>query len=178
MITIELVEKLRSYADISYEEAKEVLEKTNGDMLEAILELERQGKTKAPQDGGKFVTNKEQVSDKSYSKSKQEKESTLGEMVKRFFGWIKIMIKKGNVNLLVVSRYNQDVIRLPLTMLALLLILGFWVIIPIMIVGLFFNFKYYFEGPDIGTEKVNKVMDDVAKAAEDIKTDIKGDQKQ
>ena len=75
---------------------------------------------------------------------------------------------------------NQRLIRLiiplvieqALTILVLLLIFAFWFVIPLMIVGLFFSFRYSFHGPDVGTVNVNKVMDDVASAAEGIKKDF------
>jgi hypothetical protein len=44
-ISIEQVEKLKERADITYEEAREALEKAGGDLLEAIILLEREGKT-------------------------------------------------------------------------------------------------------------------------------------
>ena len=43
MITLEQVEKLREKANVSYDEAKAALEAANGDMLEALINLEKQG---------------------------------------------------------------------------------------------------------------------------------------
>ena len=40
MVTLQQVEELRRYADITFNEAKEALEETNGDILEAIINLE------------------------------------------------------------------------------------------------------------------------------------------
>jgi translation elongation factor EF-Ts len=44
MITIEQVEKLRKYTGVSYTLAKEALEETDGDLLEAVILLEKQQK--------------------------------------------------------------------------------------------------------------------------------------
>ena len=49
MERLEMIEKLRQHADISYEEAKQILDETNDDMLEAIVLLEKQGKLKKQQ---------------------------------------------------------------------------------------------------------------------------------
>jgi len=46
-INIEQVEKLKELADVSYEDAKQALEQCNGDLLEAVIYLEKQGKVKA-----------------------------------------------------------------------------------------------------------------------------------
>ena len=48
MEMIEKVERLREKANVSYEEAKAALEQTGGDLLDAIVLLERQGKVKEP----------------------------------------------------------------------------------------------------------------------------------
>ena len=48
MVTLEQVEKLREHANISYDEAKAALENANGDILQAIIDLEKQGKIKPP----------------------------------------------------------------------------------------------------------------------------------
>ena len=46
-ITLEQVEKLRAHANVSYEDARAALEATGGDMLEAIIRLEKEGKTRS-----------------------------------------------------------------------------------------------------------------------------------
>jgi len=43
-VTIEKVERLMDRADVGYEVAREALETANGDLLEAIIELEKDGK--------------------------------------------------------------------------------------------------------------------------------------
>ena len=41
MERMELIEKLRERADVSYDEAKEILEQKGDDLLEAVVILER-----------------------------------------------------------------------------------------------------------------------------------------
>lgn len=48
MEKLKLVDKLKNKANISYEEAKDALEKSNWDMLEAMLYLEAHGKVQKP----------------------------------------------------------------------------------------------------------------------------------
>ena len=48
MITLEQVEQLRTKADVTYEEARQALEAANGDLLDAVILLELQGKVKPP----------------------------------------------------------------------------------------------------------------------------------
>ena len=43
-ITLELVERLREKADVSYEEARAVLEEAGGNLLDALILLEQRGR--------------------------------------------------------------------------------------------------------------------------------------
>ena len=46
MDNFEKVEKLRQHANVSYEEAKEALERSDWDILDAMIYLEKTGKVK------------------------------------------------------------------------------------------------------------------------------------
>lgn len=181
MVTIEQVTKLREYADISFEEAKAALEETNGDILEAIVNLEKKGKINAPKGGGNYSTASEgdktqQDAAGTGAKQQPEKDSaSFGELVGRFFRWCGRIIHRGNINSLEVSRNNEKLMSIPVTVLVLLLIFIFWITIPLMIIGLFFGYSYRFAGPDLGRDNVNKAMESVSEAAENFKKDVKGD---
>lgn len=182
MVTLEQVEKLREHANISYEEAKAALEETNGDILEAIVNLEKQNQIQAPKEGGYYNSrNRHQDTHDNYSEQNHKSESkktdgsSFGELVGRFFRWCGEIINRGNKNSFEVMRGNEKVISIPVTVLALLLLFMFWFTIPLMIVGLFFGYRYMFIGPDLGKENVNRAMDSVADAAENLKKEVKGD---
>ena len=49
MEMLEKVERLVEKANVSYEEAKAALDEANGDLLDAMVLLERQGKVKRPE---------------------------------------------------------------------------------------------------------------------------------
>jgi hypothetical protein len=183
MVTLEQVEKLREHANISYDEAKVALENSGGDILQALIDLERQGKVAAPQGGGQYNSGSIEVSDstqkeapekeKFQSKSNTGEKSAFSRNMGSFFHWMGEIIHKGNVNALVVEKNGNSVMRLPITLMVLLVLFAFWIVIPLLILGLFFSFRYYFEGPDIHSTKVNDAMNTVANAAEEIKKDIK-----
>ena len=54
-ITLEQVERLREKSGLSYEEARDLLERCHGDLLDALIELERQGRLR-PGGGGTYST--------------------------------------------------------------------------------------------------------------------------
>ena len=178
MSTIEQIEKLREKADVTYEEAKAALDAASGDMLDAIISLEKQGKVKAPANGGSFATlsqNDESGREKKQENSKaKDRGESVASLLGRFFRWCGRIIAKGNAHMFDVRRRDETVLSLPVTVLVLLLIFMFWVAVPLLVIGLFFGCRYYFRGPDLEKTRVNKVMDAAADAAEGIKKDIAG----
>lgn len=183
MVTLEQVEKLREYASVSYDEAKAALENAGGDILQALIDLERQGKVPPPQGGGQYNSGSIEVSEreeeeeakkeKNHSKCNSKEKSAFRRNMGSFFRWMGEIIHKGNLNALVVEKNGTSIMRLPITVLVLLLVFAFWIVVPLLIVGLFFSFRYYLQGPDIKSTKVNDAMDRVADAAEEIKNDMK-----
>jgi len=169
MDRIEMVEKLREKAGVSYEEAKAALETANWDLLDAVVLLEKEGKVS---DAG-YSTKKEQADKEEKAKSKQEKQKSDG--FEKFMGFLGRVIHKGNTNSLVILKDGERKFSLPVTALVLLLIFGFYVTLPLLIIGLFFSFHYRFEGPELGKEKINKAMAQASKAAEAVKDEFKED---
>jgi hypothetical protein len=182
MATMEQVEKLREKANVTYDEAKAALDASNGDILDALILLERQGKVNPPQNGGYYNSKNSDGSEKESEYHSTEKDSQSGakfsQLVGRFFRWCGKIIGIGNVNTFEVSRKNSVIISVPITVLVLLLLFAFWFVIPLIIVGLFLGCRYIFRGPDIEKTGVNRVMDSAADAAENLKNEVKGNHDQ
>lgn len=180
MTTLEQVEKLRTMADISYDEAKLALDATNGDLLEAIIYLEKQGKVNAPSGGGYYSSEKTtDVNAVAYNKNCWEKENnncnsekTFISLMKRIGTFCLEIIRKGNANSFEVLSGEESKASFPVTALGLLLIFAFWITIPLIIVGLFFGFRYRFHGPEFSGKTVNDAMNSAADAAENLKKTI------
>lgn len=170
MEQFEMVEKLRERANVSYEEAKEALENSNWDLLDAMIYLEKKGKTEAPKRES-FTTNGI-IPTVEYTQ--KEKDNSFEDNMKRFGHWCAKVFDKGNRNQFSVQKKGSELFAIPITLLVVLLIFAFWVVLPLMIVGLFFDFRYHFVGPDVHEVKVdiNKAMDSAADAAENIKKDL------
>lgn len=175
MDQLEKVEKIREKTGVSYEEAKEALDASNGDVLDAIVYLEVKGKIKGPEAtvySTKADTSSEEFQEaaKNYQTADQEH---FGDIVKRFLKWCGNLIKKGCENFFIVSRHNEEIMTVPVIVLALVLLLMFWCIFPLMIVGLFFGFKYSFRGAIAKAVDVNKACDMAADACESMKQEFK-----
>ena len=151
-------------------------------MLEAIINLEKRNRIDPPKGGGYYSSrnskqnkNNGQHEGTTKDERKVNDGTSFGELVGRFFRWCGEIINRGNRNSFEVMRGEQKVISIPVTILALLLLFMFWVTIPLIIVGLFFGYRYMFIGPDLGKENVNRAMDSVAEVAESLKKEVKGD---
>lgn len=177
----ELVKKLVAETGVSYTEAKAVLEKTEWDILDAIIELESQGRTvgassfstrpESEQGGTESDKRKEGAKKKreeSRKKRNEYKKNTVGVME-----WLVSVLDKGNANSIEMYRNGERKIGLPVTVFVLLLILSCSAILILMLVSLFFGCRYRFTGPDLERDDVNSVMGKATDCAESIKKEIK-----
>lgn len=170
MDNFEKVEKLREHANVSYEEAKQALENSNWDILDAMIYLEQSGKVHGPEQSS-YTTQTEKV---KIEVDEKECRTSFSDNCKRFGNWILRMVEKGNNNSFCVERDNREIFRVPITLLVVLLIFAFWVVVPLLVIGLFFNVRYQFAGPDVRSVDIdiNRAMDSAAEAAESIKNEF------
>ncbi|MCL2121334.1 MAG: DUF4342 domain-containing protein [Clostridiales bacterium] len=192
MITLEQVEKLKERANVSYEDAKAALEISDGDLLEAVIYLEKQGKIRGPQmqayntqtggvHGGHGHHGREAIGEDPYRYdyqdanaygSKQRKGPAFRQQMGRVWRKFCALIRKTNANQLVVTREGNILINMPVTLLIIAVVFFFWVTIPLLIIGLFCDCRYRFRGPDFGKESINSFMDQAAGTAEAIKRSV------
>lgn len=182
MVTLQQVEELKRYANITFNEAKDALEETNGDILEAIINLEKKGKIKPPKDGG-YYSSKDSYQDSQANddvgnaqpENYDESGSSFSEILNKFISFVKKLLKKGNRNSFEVIKDGTRIMSIPVIVLVVLIIFAFWITIPIMIIGLFLGYKYAFSGPELGKDTVNCAMDSVSSVADNLKIEFKGD---
>lgn len=110
-VTIELIDELRSRVNVSYEEAKRVLEKNDGDLIKSIIELE----------------NKKKASTNCNNKSK-DGFSDFADRVLQF-------------RLCIWNREGNTVLNVPLLLAVLVLIMAFWVVLFCFVVTIFTSCK-------------------------------------
>ncbi|MGM0420906.1 MAG: DUF4342 domain-containing protein [Bacillota bacterium] len=166
MITMEKVEKLRDYAGITYAEAKAVLEETDGDLLEAVVKLEKEGKVKSPESGGEYRSTSEQKEKKEKQSRNEKKEETpsFSERLGNILKWFGTVVEKGNKNYFKITRDDSKVLEIPLTAMALLLLFTFWFVIPVLVFGLLLGFRYSLSGSDLEKSRANKTIKNVSEA--------------
>lgn len=137
-VDLELIEKLRERAHVSYEEAKAALEKFDGDIVEALIYLEQKNKTrKHPKDAKAFS----------------------GCMAKA-----KKLLKTCNETHLVISKHDDKVLDLSLTIIILVTVIIPPLTIIALLAALLTGHRIRMEKPGSDAMKINQTLDDISTA--------------
>ena len=86
MDNFEKVERLVQKANVSYEDAKKALEEANGDLLDAMIILERQGKVRKPEQPVFTTTYEEQPKYKDVNVAVEKSNNTGAKSVFKSIG--------------------------------------------------------------------------------------------
>ena len=170
-ITLEMVERLKEKADVSYTQAKQALEYSGGNLLDALIYLEEKGAI--PRSEGAYYSTRSETppppaeplpvrlpqAEKTDRSARRPKEK--GHVLKTLRRWL-------IDNELEIWRRNQPVTALPVLILLLLLVSAFWVTLSILVLGLFLGFRYRFSGPDLERDDINGMIGSVADTAADL----------
>jgi hypothetical protein len=145
---LDQIDELRKRANVSYEDAKEALEKCNGDIVEALVYLEKQNKFKFQQ------TYKE----KSQCTSK-----------------IKDLIKKGNRVRFLVKKKETTILNLSVNISILITLFAPYITFFGLILALVTGHRIKFEGFTGCNVKVNETLDKVSDTIDSMKKKITED---
>ena len=162
----EMAELLSKKAGVTLEEAREALAANEWDLLDAMVALERRGRTDVPtvtvDAGGSGYSEPQPV------KSAPKKDplftngfAAIWHYIKRFF---KLLVETN----FQVIRKEESIFFLPTLVLVLLLLCCFWIVVPALILGLFVGCSYRFEGPK-AADAANRAMDKLGDVVENIK---------
>lgn len=144
-ITLEQIDLLRERANVSYEDAKDALEKCDNKIVDAIIYLEKAEKIKDT-----------------------KKESCCNGFVEKTKG----LIKKGNETKLIIKKQDTNVLNLPVTAAAIIGIIAPPIAVLGIPVALLTSHKIKLE-KNTGEElKVNKVLDKVSDAVSSVASKI------
>lgn len=149
-IKIEAIDELRKRANVSYEEAKDALERSNGDLLEALIILEKEGNS-----------NKD-----SYEKTaKSWREYGIVKFIKR-------AIKKGNSYKVMVCKDEKIVVDVTLTATTIVTVVFPYAVGIAFLVALFTGHKVKVKGEQGGVQKVNDALENLSDFTETAKKKV------
>lgn len=175
MEPIEKIERLRENADVSFEEAREALEESNWDLLDAVVYLEDQGKTVSPINSTKS-TNTEEIpplpsvkkvveDNKQTYETEEQMPEKLKKLARKFLNFIRF-------NSMKVTRSGEEMFRMPLFVLLILFLVSWKISLITMIGALFFNVRYSFVGKH-DLDKANKAMEKVGEVADKVQDEFR-----
>ncbi|MDP4152758.1 MAG: ubiquitin [Bacillota bacterium] len=165
MTNLEQAEKLREKVNVTYDEAKAALEATGGDLLEALIYLERNGKVRKPvavaktENTGYYSTAGGANSANSANSANgasgansanganncgQASGTTFADLVKSFAFYCKKIIKLCLKSNFVVFKGDRKRAEFPTILLILFSVFAFWITIPVMLLGVLCGFSYRF----------------------------------
>lgn len=184
MERIEMVEKVCEKANVTMEEAKAALERNNWDLLDTMVELERQGRTgQMNMEGAKASTERtyrqeyEQVNPTASRGESGNGTSTGKEVLQKIWDKLVELFHKSLRNSFVVSKKEEVLVRFPVLILVLLALGAFWLTLIILIAGLFLDLRYSFQGRDLGSDSINDTMSKATDFAQELVREVKEGQK-
>lgn len=164
MERFERVEALQQKAGVSFQDARQALEQNDWDMLNAFIQLEKEGKLSGNQaQTGSTDQAKQPKKDPANHQTAQKVEGWLN----RAIDWIKSMIEKGNNNYFVISKDGKKVLDISVTVTVLLLLLLNGLIPLILILGLILGYRAsYRSDKEIAADR--KIVREAEEAAQEI----------
>ena len=144
-INLEQIDELRKRANVSYEDAKNALEQCEGNLIEALVYLEKQNKIKP-------------------------EENLCSE--NKFFKKVKKLIKKGNETKLIVKKEDTVVLNICVTLGVILTIVATPFVVTALILALVTNHKIRIQKKNDEGSEVNKIFDKMSVAVNKVTTKI------
>ena len=176
MTDFEKIEKIRQHADVTFEEAKQALDASGGDILDAMIWLEKQGKTAGPArsvHSTKYEDQKDYVSVDETVKKSAEKEACAGSRIARGFKRVWSFFTE---NYFVISKNGREIAVLPILLVVVIMLCLFVLSVAALIIMLFFGFHYSFRGRDssgTANDYLNRAADAASEFAEKVKDDLR-----
>ena len=191
MNEIEMIEKLVEKENVSFEEAHAALKACSGDIVDAVVYLERKAKEDAAQaaeaevkaletmnafetDGSSQEDNhtnndgsvKEEKGEEKMMKGEaMNTKSNTGAKIRGFFKRVKEVLVNNELR---ITRNEEEKVRIPAWVVAILIACFFHIGTVILIVSLFLGCRYSFVGKD-NLSRANDVMEKASDVADKVK---------
>jgi hypothetical protein len=143
--TLKQIDELRRRASVSYSDAKEALEKCNGDMLEALVYLEKNNKSQS-------------------AKTLNQKSGFLDK--------ISALLKKGSSTRFIMQKQDRVIFNISMNIAVLIALITLPLIQFIalgLLIALFTGHRFRLQGCNNATDNINQALEKVCDAADEIK---------
>jgi len=142
-----------------------------------MIYLERQGKVNVGStasyttSSGTDTSQEFEQAQKTYEDSCQR--TSFGEVMNKFGKWCGRVIQKSVEIDFCVTKNESLLLKVPVLALVLILLVAFWLVAILLVVGLFCGCKYYFWGmDDTATINLNQICEQASETCEGIKKEF------
>lgn len=147
-ISMEQIDELRRRTNCSYEEAKMLLEKHNGDLLEAIVEFERKNSSRS---NGEYNNNN----------------ISLGTRIKR-------LINKGFKTRFIVEKSGETIINISINLLIIAAIILHWFLLIALFVSFILGCRFRIQKAEGENIDLSKMIDGFSSKVKEATGEKKG----
>ncbi len=182
MTRLEMVEKIHEKTGVTYEQARETLEKCNWDMLDAIVAIEHMNAASAKKAEPAFegtVEDPQPIQGEPAPKKRViriSSSSELGDKVAAALKWLGALIKKGEETHFEISRKEDLVMSISVTSLLLVFLLSWFIPLLLIIAGLFTGYRFRFTGNSVAGKIANSAVNKASAKADEIKTKMSAEE--
>ena len=172
MDDLEKVETIRAKCNVSYTDAKAALDATDGNVLDAIIWLESQGKTQttsAPVDGPSAEMVAAQA---AYEKSSEK--TDFSKKMDSVWEYLKKLFRLSLDTKFIATRRDAIILNIPI-LIPIVALFAWGATIWLMLIGLFFGMRYRIDSDGDVPGSINNLMNHAADAADDIKQNLNDD---
>lgn len=193
MTNKEMVDKIVEKSGITREQAEQALEMHGGDLLDAMIYVERTYKNQNDFSSSSFSTNTGNSSytdqdtqpvgsnrqpytapDSSFNQNSfnvnEHKESSFNGKV--FGDTVKDILNFLIGNGITISYKGKEFITVPIIVWVILFFSSISSLLVVMFITMFFNVSYSFKGNELGNSKINGVMSNIYMFAQNLKARI------
>lgn len=175
MENFELVEKLVNTFGVSYEKAKEALEASNWDAVDAAIYLERE------KNGIPHPTREEASQESAKEQPSGVNTGTKGSVNAQGCDWkqeggkfFKTIWDFLSLNSFVVKKSSGELfLDIPLWLMILLVCAFFWAVVLILGIVFIMGYRFSFSGPQLGKKNIKNTMDHMENVTEEFVEKVK-----
>lgn len=176
MTAEQMIGKIVSRTGVTREQAREALEKFGGDLLDAMIYVERTygqaAQTAQPvQDAQPAQDNAQAASQTEVNDKKEAPAAPTAPQFDWRGAWDKVRTVLVN-NSLVIYHEGKEIANVPVLFCLIALLISVNSILIIAFGALFFGVSYRFRGPQLGNAKVNFALDTLYGMAQTLKNQI------
>lgn len=175
-LTEEKRHRLQSLTGVTQKQAEEALHAANGDLLEALLWLEDAGFITSAGVGRYSTAGAPQSHQEGLPANQPNSSSLIPEdRPDSFTGWLKwLWMFLISNRLEAYQKYDPSrQIQCPLGVLIALVIIAWYAVAGVLILGICLGWRYRLGGPQLGGRKLNSIVSQLDDLAEKARDDVK-----